>query len=105
MGADKNDDGIQGEGDHADARRFRRAEETFVKDGLAEQKTREAADALDRPDAGEIEAPRQSAEGDVHGPAKARPRSGEQPADARLDDRLKETFPASDPVSTSPGSD
>lgn len=69
------DDGVQGEGAYAAARRFREAEDAFVKAGPVHQKAREAADALDDPQA------------------------------ARLDDRLKESFPASDPASASPGSD
>jgi hypothetical protein len=55
------DDGLQGEGDHAAARRFRVAEVAFVKGG--------------------------------------------KPPEEALDDRLKESFPASDPPSASPGSD
>jgi hypothetical protein len=106
MSKNPSDDGMQGEGNYAAARRFRKAEEAFVKDGPVEQKAREAADALDGPEAGDLEAARRStAAGDVHGPEKGSRRSGENPPDARLDDRLKESFPASDPVSTSPGSD
>jgi hypothetical protein len=76
------DDGMQGVGDPTAAKRFRGAEERFVPDGPVELKAREAA--------------RRST---------ARRPSGEQPPDARLDDRLKESFPASDPASSSPGSD
>jgi cobalamin biosynthesis protein CobT len=106
MSNDQNDDGMRGEGNDAAARRFHQAEEAFAKHAPVEEKAREAADALDRAEAGEIEAARQStAAGDIHGPEKAPRRGGEQPPDARLDDRLKDSFPASDPVSTSPGSD
>ncbi len=99
------DDGLQGEGDHAAARRFREAEEAFVKDGRVDQKAREAAAALDGPEADALEAARRStAAGEVHpGKPASRPTGGDR--EATLDDRLKETFPASDPPSASPGAD
>jgi hypothetical protein len=100
------DDGMQGEGNYAAARRFRKAEEAFVKDGAVEQKAREAADALDGPDANDLEAARRStAAGDVHGRKPAARPDADQPDDDALDHGLEETFPASDPVSISPGSD
>ena len=54
----------------------------------------------------DVAARRSTAAGDVRGREKegTRPEGG-QPRDARLDDRLEETFPASDPASASPGSD
>ncbi len=99
------DDGLQGEGNYAAARRFREAEEAFVKDGPVEEKAREAADALDGPEADELEAARRStAAGEPHGGKPvSKPTGGDQ--EETLDDRLKETFPASDPPSISPGSD
>jgi hypothetical protein len=55
---------VQGEGDYDSARRFQKAEQDFVRSGPVEQKAREAADALDGPEAAELEAARKaSAEG------------------------------------------
>jgi hypothetical protein len=45
----------QGEGDYEAARRFRKAEETFVRTGPVEQKAHEAEDALDGPEGAELE--------------------------------------------------
>jgi hypothetical protein len=101
------DDGLQGEGNYAAARRFREAEESFVKNGPVDQKAREAADALEGPEANELEAARLSSRaGEIHGRDRSPKPGGDQhPDDAELDQRLKESFPASDPVSTSPGAD
>jgi hypothetical protein len=100
------DDGIQGEVAYATARRSRGPDGAFVRQGPVDEKAREVAEALDRPEAGEIEAARRStAAGDVRGREK-RPRpEGSQRPDARLDERLEQTYPASDPASISPGSD
>lgn len=46
---------IQGEGDYDAARRFREAEENFVKTGPIEQKAKEAEEALDGPEGAELE--------------------------------------------------
>jgi len=46
---------IQGEGDYEAARRFREAEEKFVKEGPVEQKAHEAEEALDGPEGPELE--------------------------------------------------
>lgn len=46
---------IQGEGDYDAARRFREAEEKFVKTGPVEQKAKEAEEALDGPEGAELE--------------------------------------------------
>lgn len=55
---------IQGEGNYEAARRFDKEEQDFVKNGPVEKKAREAADALDGPEADELEAARKaSAEG------------------------------------------
>ena len=51
--ADK--DKIQGEGDYEAARRFREAEEAFVRTGPVEQKAHEAEEALDGPEGAELE--------------------------------------------------
>jgi len=51
--ADK--DKIQGEGDYEAARRFRKAEEEFVRTGPVEQKAHEAEEALDGPEGEELE--------------------------------------------------
>ena len=46
---------IQGEGGYEAARRFREAEENFVKTGPVDQKAKEAAEALDGPEGAELE--------------------------------------------------
>jgi hypothetical protein len=100
------DDGLQGEGDYAAARRFREAEEAFVKDGPVKKKAREAADALEGPEGADLEAARRTtAAGETHLRDKEPRRADDHPHDADLDHGLDETFPASDPVSISPGSD
>jgi hypothetical protein len=106
MTKNPSDDGLQGEGNYAAARRFREAEEAFVKDGPIAEKAREAAEALDGPEADELEKARRStAAGETHGRERAPRRGGDHAHDAGLDEGLKESFPASDPLSTSPGSD
>ena len=52
-------DKIQGEGDYEAARRFRKAEEEFVRNGPVEQKAHEAEAALDGPEGAELEKARQ----------------------------------------------
>ena len=47
--------GVQGEGDYISAKRFDDEERSFVKSGQVEKKAREAADALDGPEAAELE--------------------------------------------------
>ena len=55
---------VQGEGDYESARRCQKEERDFVRNGPVEEKAREAADALDGPEAPELEAARKaSAEG------------------------------------------
>ena len=49
---------IQGEGDHIAARRFQDAAAGFVNTGQVDKKAREAAEALDGPEADELEAAR-----------------------------------------------
>jgi hypothetical protein len=49
---------VQGEGDYKSARRFDEEERSFVEKGPVEQKAREAADALDGPEADDLEAAR-----------------------------------------------
>ncbi|MDO8799800.1 hypothetical protein [Phenylobacterium sp.] len=46
---------IQGEGDYEAARRFREAEEKFVRTGAVEDKAQEAREALDGPEGPELE--------------------------------------------------
>jgi hypothetical protein len=96
------DDGVQGEGDYVAGRRFQDAERKFVETAPVEQKAREAADALDGPEGDELEAARRaSAKGQSLGERQAKKAATEK----ELDSGLEETFPASDPVSISPGSD
>jgi hypothetical protein len=56
----KNASKVQGEGDYESARRFDREEEKFVKDGKVQQKAREAARALNGPEAQTLERARVS---------------------------------------------
>ena len=100
------DNDVADEGDYAATRRSREAGEALVRQGPADEKARAAAEALDRPEAGEIEAARRStAAGDMRGREKGPRSEGSRPPDARLDERLEQTYPASDPASISPGSD
>jgi len=48
-------DRIQGEGNYDAARKFDAEERAFVKSGQVEQKAREAEDALDGPEAEDLE--------------------------------------------------
>lgn len=111
MTKSKKDEGIQGEGDYVAARKFQTEERSFVQSGQVERKAREAADALDGPEAAELEAARAaSAKGQsLAKGGGARPdqvRDDRDPhTEENLDKGLEETFPASDPVSISPGAD
>jgi hypothetical protein len=68
MSADsKSGDGkIQGEGDYEAARRFREAEEKFVREGPVQQKAHEAEEALDGPEGAELERARQETAKGAH---------------------------------------
>lgn len=68
MSADRNpgDNKIQGEGDYDAARRFREAEEKFVREGPVEQKAQEAEEALDGPEGAELERARQETAKGAH---------------------------------------
>jgi len=98
----KGSDGIQGEGNYVAGRRFQNAERKFVKTGPVKQKAREAADALDGPEAEELEAARLASAKGHSLPEHHAKRAAE---DKHLDSSLEDTFPASDPMSTSPGAD
>ena len=101
-GARPGEDGVQGEGDYVAGRRFQDAEQRFVETAPVEEKAREAAEALDGPEGEALEAARQaSAKGHSLGTHHAK----KAKADKVLDDSLEDTFPASDPVSASPGAD
>ena len=90
---------VQGEGDYISGKTFQDEERSFAQSGKVEQKAREAEQALDGPEGAELEAARKaSAEG--HAVKKPDPHTEEN-----LDHGLEETFPASDPVSISPGAD
>lgn len=57
-------DQIQGEGNYDAARRFRKAEEDFVKSGKVDKAARDAEEALDGPEGPELErARRETGEG------------------------------------------
>lgn len=57
-------DKIQGEGDYESARRYQKDQHEFAKKGPVEQKAREAEEALDGPEAEELEkARRETGEG------------------------------------------
>jgi hypothetical protein len=63
--ADK--DQIQGEGNYEAARRYRKQQEEFAKSGKVDQKAHEAEDALDGPEAEDLErARRETGEGKTH---------------------------------------
>jgi hypothetical protein len=100
---------VQGEGDYIAGRRFQDAERSFAeKDSLVQRKAREAADALDGPEAAELEQARlETGEGKIHPapPAHKVGAAADPHTEDNLDKGLDETFPASDPVSISPGAD
>ncbi|HEY2709191.1 MAG TPA: hypothetical protein VGI95_14150 [Caulobacteraceae bacterium] len=100
---------VQGEGDYVAGRRFQDAERSFAEKGsVIDRKAREAADALDGPEGAELEAARRSTgEGKVHPepPANQAGQAADPHVEENLDKGLDETFPASDPVSISPGAD
>jgi hypothetical protein len=100
---------VQGEGDYIAGRRFQDAERSFAtKDSLVQRKAREAAEALDGPEAEDLEAARlTTGEGKVHPhpPAHKAGAASDPHVEENLDKGLDETFPASDPVSISPGAD
>jgi hypothetical protein len=113
MASKKTTSGVQGEGDYIAAKKFQDEERSFVKTGPVERKAREAADALDGPEAEVLETARRiSAQGKSMKTAGRPAVHPDQLRDDRdphtednLDKGLEETFPASDPVSTSPGAD
>lgn len=104
---------VQGEGDYISAKRFQEEERSFVKSGRVADKAREAAEALDGPEGPELEKARRvsargqslksSATGAVH-PDQV-PDERDPHTERNLDEGIEETFPASDPVSISPGAD
>jgi len=100
---------IQGEGDYVAGRRFQDAERSFAEqEALVRRKAREAADALGGSEAQELEAARrESGAGKIppHPPAHRAGTASDPHVEENLDRRLEETFPASDPVSISPGAD
>ena len=104
---------IQGEGDYISAKKFQDEERSFVESGRVPAKAREAAAALDGPEGPELErARRVSAEGKSLGSQSKGAVHPDRVPDERdphternLDEGIEETFPASDPVSISPGAD
>jgi hypothetical protein len=99
---------VQGEGDYVAGRRFQEAERSFVEKGAVERKAREAAAALDGPEGAELEAARrESGEGKIHphAPAHQAGDASDPHTETKLDKSLDDSFPASDPVSASPGAD
>jgi hypothetical protein len=110
MATNKTNPGVQGEGDYISARRFDEEERSFVQKGPVEQKAREAADALDGPEGPELEAARKASaqgksldKGASHAKPSDVPDGSDPHTEDNLDSGLEETFPASDPVSISPG--
>jgi len=107
-GAKPREGQVQGEGDYVAGRRYQEAERSFAKTGPVDAKAHEAADALSGPEGAELERARRET-------GKGRPAAGKDRKNAggedhphtedNLDHGLKETFPASDPVSISPGAD
>lgn len=58
---------IQGEGDYESARRYQEEQHEFAKSGEVEKKAREAEDALDGPEAEDLERARhETGEGKTH---------------------------------------
>jgi hypothetical protein len=100
---------VQGEGDYVAARRFQDAERSFAEnESLVQRKAREAAEALDGPEANDLEEARvATGEGKIHAhpPAHKAGDASDPHTEENLDKGLDETFPASDPVSISPGAD
>ena len=99
---------VQGEGDYVAGRRFQDAERSFAEKGPVERKAREAAAALDGPEGAELEAARrETGERKIHPhpPAHKAGDASDPRTEAQLDKGLDDTFPASDPVSISPGAD
>jgi hypothetical protein len=99
---------MQGEGDHVAGRRFQEAERSFARKGPVGNKAREAADAMKGPEGAELErARKETGEGKLPSRyAKSEDAGSADPhTDKNLDHGLDETFPASDPVSISPGAD
>ena len=99
---ERGNDGIQGEGNYEAGRRFQDAEHKFVETAPVEQKAREAADALDGPEGEALEAARKAT---ADGHSLPEHRTSRAETEKHLDSGLEETFPASDPVSISPGAD
>jgi hypothetical protein len=107
--------GVQGEGDYASARNFQEDQRRFVRSGAVEGNAREAAEALDGPEGAKLEAARRaSAKGEsvsrgkgknLAADAESVPDESNPHTEKNLDKGLEETFPASDPVSISPGTD
>ena len=61
------DSKIQGEGDYISAKRYQKEQHEFAKEGPVEQKAREAEQALDGPEAEELEeARKETGEGKTH---------------------------------------
>lgn len=99
---------VQGEGDYVAGRRFQEAERSFASHGPVAEQARKAAEALDGPEGEDLErARRATREGrPAHAGAKKNAGGEAHPhTEHNLDKGLEETFPASDPVSISPGAD
>lgn len=93
---------IQGEGDYISGRKYQEAQHRFAEEGPVEEAGREAADALDGPEGEELEkARRASAKGQA---AKTTSPRSFAHQERKLDESLDQTFPASDPLPASPGS-
>jgi hypothetical protein len=92
---------IQGEGDYISGQKYQEAQHRFAQEGPVEAAAREAADALSGPEAKELEAARRAT---AKGHAMT---AGHEVAkrERSLDETLDDSFPASDPAPTSPGSD
>ena len=61
------DNKIQGEGDYISGKKYQEMQHEFAKDGPVEEKAREAEEALEGPEATELEdARRRSGKGETH---------------------------------------
>lgn len=100
-------DKLQGEGDYVAGRRFQAEQRSFAAEEPVGRRAHEAAQALTGPAGPELErARRRAAKGAPRGRRKKNAGGDSHPhTEDNLDHGLKETFPASDPVSISPGAD
>lgn len=107
-GKDRAEGAAEGEADQVTGHRFQAAERSLAENAPARKKARQTAEALEGPDGPEPQqARRQTGAGKLSSRyVKSDDTASADPhTDENLDHGLDETFPASDPVSISPGAD